>query len=567
MAELAEFVWGKTSAEADQARNLMRTGGWLVSPHREQETPLQETPRAGVEYLELASVGPDADGPPPTLQETMVLRSKLKQASYGKGGQNPAELFRKFDADGSGELDMAEFILAVRKGGKMNKDQMSDRDIRRLFRLIDADGGGEISIAELTTYVWGDQGFSKTEREESSDVPPESFATVRQAFFGTTQEQLNVARGDIVTINDRKGVWCKVRDHSTGRTGLVPTAYINMPPGPGEKRPTQLSVVSRLTQQTKKETDTNVLAHSAGQTGKKEYWRTIAVPLEAHIAAARKGLFVPEVLQGAREFFHTHADMQEKLAKPAPARNRKLSQLATPKGGASALQEMRAQAEARQKEFAASGMGEGGTPRVPQPPSGKKPLGTASLTFRAKPSPRRLRSLNAKGSESERRQGPREFGVDSYVGQSAVKSLRTQIVERRVREPAEATVEVRSAEQQARRLNERDIETAKVAVERKAKLEEEHFASKFDTQLAAAKREIHSQRLKSEQENQRRAAHDAKVATQEEAAARRRAKVQLREEQTAAERVEYNRVKAANAQAKADEELVKKLEKREEKER
>jgi hypothetical protein len=106
-----------------------------------------------------------------------------------------------------------------------------------------------------------------------------------------------------------------------------------------------------------------------------------------------------------------------------------------------------------------------------------------------------------------------------------------------------------------------------VAVERKAKLEEEHFASKFDTQLAAAKREIHSQRLKSEQENQRRAAHDAKVATQEEAAARRRAKVQLREEQTAAERVEYNRVKAANAQAKADEELVKKLEKREEKER
>lgn len=52
------------------------------------------------------------------------------------------ELFRKFDTDGSGDLDMSEFILAIRKGGKVNKDQMSDRDIRRLFRLIDTDGGG-----------------------------------------------------------------------------------------------------------------------------------------------------------------------------------------------------------------------------------------------------------------------------------------------------------------------------------------------------------------------------------------------------------------------------------------
>jgi len=67
----------------------------------------------------------------------------------------------------------------------------------------------------------------------------------------------------------------------------------------GTKRPSQASVIARLTQQTQKGVDTKLLNHGAACGNNKEYWRTVAVPLEAHMAAARRGLIVPDALQGS----------------------------------------------------------------------------------------------------------------------------------------------------------------------------------------------------------------------------------------------------------------------------
>ena len=69
---------------------------------------------------------------------------------------------------------------------------------------------------------------------------------------------------------------------------------------------------------------------------------------------------------------------------------------------------------------------------------------------------------------------------------------------------------------------------AQEAVERKQKLQEEHFEAQFGAQLTAAKRELHFKRLKDEQDNARRAAREAKNVSQQEAAAKRRAKVGAR---------------------------------------
>ena len=292
----------------------------------------------------------------------------------------------------------------------------------------------------------------------------------------------------------------------------------------------QSDVIARLYETKTAETDTDPLA-AGNPTGNKDYWRTIAVPLEAHIAAARQGLSIPHVMQGAREFFHTHADMREKLAKPAPARSKFLSQLATPKGGQSALEQMRSRAIARQKEFEAGGMT---SPRLPQPPPGsgrKRPISALaphSAGRAVKPSPRqRLRSIKGSMSERERRQGPREFGVDSYVGQSAVKSLRTQALERKIKVVSGsdsdnvASEAIRSAEELARRLNEHDAATAEAAVARKAKLQEVHDDAQFESQLAAAKRQLHSDRLMVEHTAACDAAKEVKHTLQREAAAKR----------------------------------------------
>ena len=51
---------------------------------------------------------------------------------------------------------MKEFIAAVRKGGAMSKQDISDADLKQIFRAADKDKGGTIGIAELTAFVWGD---------------------------------------------------------------------------------------------------------------------------------------------------------------------------------------------------------------------------------------------------------------------------------------------------------------------------------------------------------------------------------------------------------------------------
>ena len=82
------------------------------------------------------------------------LRSKMKAASYGMGGQDPRRVLRKFDKDSSGELELAEFAKAIRTGGHLTKKDVSDADIKHMFDALDMDGSGHVGIDELTDLVW-----------------------------------------------------------------------------------------------------------------------------------------------------------------------------------------------------------------------------------------------------------------------------------------------------------------------------------------------------------------------------------------------------------------------------
>ena len=69
-----------------------------------------------------------------------LLRQQLKSVSYSTGGQDPRRLFSLYDRDNSGSLDLKEFGNAIRKGGRVTVQQMSDADVAQLFRAADADG-------------------------------------------------------------------------------------------------------------------------------------------------------------------------------------------------------------------------------------------------------------------------------------------------------------------------------------------------------------------------------------------------------------------------------------------
>jgi len=78
------------------------------------------------------------------------IQSKLKAACYGT---TPQVLFSRWDKDGGGTLDHAEFKKMVRVGLKIPPSDLADQLIKALIKALDDDNNGELSIAELADFV------------------------------------------------------------------------------------------------------------------------------------------------------------------------------------------------------------------------------------------------------------------------------------------------------------------------------------------------------------------------------------------------------------------------------
>ena len=142
--ELIAFVWGSSSSSSVSTRTTERT----------PRPAARKKPDEAKAHLSM-------------LKKKLQSMSMTTMGSAG-GKADPAEIFRRYDKDANGVLDLGEFKTAVRKGGKVTPVVMTDAELRQLFKAVDTDGSGDVSIDELIAFVWGSSSSPQENRRSKA---------------------------------------------------------------------------------------------------------------------------------------------------------------------------------------------------------------------------------------------------------------------------------------------------------------------------------------------------------------------------------------------------------------
>lgn len=69
----------------------------------------------------------------------------------------------RIDADGSGEIDYSEWVIAAVDKAAM----VTEENLNRIFRMFDKDGGGSISLTELEDIILAGQAIDSRLLQEA----------------------------------------------------------------------------------------------------------------------------------------------------------------------------------------------------------------------------------------------------------------------------------------------------------------------------------------------------------------------------------------------------------------
>ena len=83
--------------------------------------------------------------------EILMIKRKIRAASYGTGGQNIERLFKSWDKSQNGNLDLDEITLVLKK--ILPKAGISDQELKQFMELLDKNKNGEISLTELEEFL------------------------------------------------------------------------------------------------------------------------------------------------------------------------------------------------------------------------------------------------------------------------------------------------------------------------------------------------------------------------------------------------------------------------------
>ena len=98
--------------------------------------------------------GSQRDEHPFHSKSAALLRKKFHTAiRTGHGKPALKSILGQYDADRDGLVDFSEFVQAVRRGAKVTRSTLSDRDLQQLFETVDSGRTGKISGEELQAFL------------------------------------------------------------------------------------------------------------------------------------------------------------------------------------------------------------------------------------------------------------------------------------------------------------------------------------------------------------------------------------------------------------------------------
>jgi len=107
--------------------------------------------------------------------EVNVIREKLRNIHPIGGDTDPRRLFEKYDKDNTGHLSIEQFTDAIRRGGHLNKWQLTDIELEQVFLAMNQDPhGGAVDIDELVYFAWGMRGT------QNKPLTPEQIDELRE---------------------------------------------------------------------------------------------------------------------------------------------------------------------------------------------------------------------------------------------------------------------------------------------------------------------------------------------------------------------------------------------------
>ncbi len=165
------------------------------------------------------------------LEKLDALKARIRATSYGLGGMDWNAVFSRYDVDRSGELEVDEFVAALKKVA--SSACLSEDDLRKLFEQVDTDGSGLVDAAEFTAFmeITPDELARKHVRDSNGHGTQEYIVMapciLREQADISSGKLGHLSKGEVVAVTDKRGNRLRISRLKFSSIGQAQTGWVS----------------------------------------------------------------------------------------------------------------------------------------------------------------------------------------------------------------------------------------------------------------------------------------------------------------------------------------------------